>query len=381
MIAAETTGRVCLGLELDPAYVDVIVTRWEAFTGGTARLDGEGLTLAEARRHRGMRRRSISRCADASRSRPSLKILEGNPGKRPIRGNEPQPPRSQPTCPAHLSPTAKAEWKRLAQSLNKIGLLTQVDRAALAAYCQSYGRWVEAERKLAETPRVAEDPGRLRPALALARDLEQAARADGEVHGGARSHAVVAQPARDQIPTGPKPWEFEASNPPISRMIPWMSSSTEAGCRRRAGSSNSDAARGIRGCRLRRDRARCLREPSPCALRHCRSRVLDDEEALCLVNVNGGADRGGDVLVDPELNAAPGSNLPGRRQQCRSRWGSADASGRFGRAGSPCARWHALPRDSRHSSRRGGRPDQPALSPGRLDLCCGAEGFLPHRKR
>ena len=51
----------------------------------------------------------------------SLKIIQGNPGKRPIRGHEPQPPRSQPTCPAHLSPTAKAEWKRLAQSLNKIG--------------------------------------------------------------------------------------------------------------------------------------------------------------------------------------------------------------------------------------------------------------------
>ena len=54
VIAAETTGRVCLGLELDPAYVDVIVTRWQAFTGGTARLDGAGLTLAEARRQRGI---------------------------------------------------------------------------------------------------------------------------------------------------------------------------------------------------------------------------------------------------------------------------------------------------------------------------------------
>ena len=87
-----------------------------------------------------------------------VKIREGNPGKRRINGNEPQPSGCQPTCPAHLSPTAKAEWKRLAQSLNKIGLLTQVDRAALAAYCQSYGRWVEAERKLAETPALLKTP-------------------------------------------------------------------------------------------------------------------------------------------------------------------------------------------------------------------------------
>ena len=47
VIAAETSGRVCLGLELDPAYVDVIVSRWERFTGGTARLEAEGLTLAD----------------------------------------------------------------------------------------------------------------------------------------------------------------------------------------------------------------------------------------------------------------------------------------------------------------------------------------------
>ena len=33
LIAAETTGRVCLGLELNPVYVDVAVERWQLFTG------------------------------------------------------------------------------------------------------------------------------------------------------------------------------------------------------------------------------------------------------------------------------------------------------------------------------------------------------------
>ena len=33
LIAAETTGRVCLGIELNPAYVDVAVERWQRFTG------------------------------------------------------------------------------------------------------------------------------------------------------------------------------------------------------------------------------------------------------------------------------------------------------------------------------------------------------------
>lgn len=72
----------------------------------------------------------------------ALKRIRGNPGKRPINGQEPKPPSSQPTCLSHLSSSASAEWKRLAASLNRIGLLTQVDRAVLAAYCQPYRRWV-----------------------------------------------------------------------------------------------------------------------------------------------------------------------------------------------------------------------------------------------
>jgi DNA modification methylase len=38
IIAAEQEGRVCYGLELSPAYCDVIVARWEAFTGRKAEL-------------------------------------------------------------------------------------------------------------------------------------------------------------------------------------------------------------------------------------------------------------------------------------------------------------------------------------------------------
>jgi DNA modification methylase len=33
LIAAETTGRVCFAIELDPLYADVAVRRWQAFTG------------------------------------------------------------------------------------------------------------------------------------------------------------------------------------------------------------------------------------------------------------------------------------------------------------------------------------------------------------
>ena len=36
VIAAERTGRICFGLELEPRYVDVAVMRWEAFSGQKA---------------------------------------------------------------------------------------------------------------------------------------------------------------------------------------------------------------------------------------------------------------------------------------------------------------------------------------------------------
>ena len=42
LIAAETTGRVCLGMEVEPRYVDVAVKRWQAFTGKAACLHGDG---------------------------------------------------------------------------------------------------------------------------------------------------------------------------------------------------------------------------------------------------------------------------------------------------------------------------------------------------
>ncbi len=45
LIAAELTGRICYGLEIDPAYTDVIITRWQALTKREATLDGVGATF------------------------------------------------------------------------------------------------------------------------------------------------------------------------------------------------------------------------------------------------------------------------------------------------------------------------------------------------
>jgi DNA modification methylase len=47
IIAAEMTGRSCFAIEIDPAYVDVAVLRWQAFTGSTAILECAGRSFAE----------------------------------------------------------------------------------------------------------------------------------------------------------------------------------------------------------------------------------------------------------------------------------------------------------------------------------------------
>lgn len=49
IIAAQTTGRVCLAMELDPGYCDVAVRRWEEFTGEVAVLEREGGGSAPAK--------------------------------------------------------------------------------------------------------------------------------------------------------------------------------------------------------------------------------------------------------------------------------------------------------------------------------------------
>jgi len=80
----------------------------------------------------------------------NIRILHGNPGKRPLNGNEPQPRRERPSCPRWLTAEARKEWKRVVPELDRLGVLTIVDRAALTTYCQAWARYVEAEAMLTQ---------------------------------------------------------------------------------------------------------------------------------------------------------------------------------------------------------------------------------------
>ena len=56
MIAAERTGRRAVLLEIDPAYCDVILQRWQEETGQPAILDGEDRTFADVAAARAINR-------------------------------------------------------------------------------------------------------------------------------------------------------------------------------------------------------------------------------------------------------------------------------------------------------------------------------------
>jgi len=87
-----------------------------------------------------------------------LKMLTGNPGKRPLNADEPRPEPVIPECPPELGPVARKEWDRLATELASLKILTALDRAALAAYCNAYGLWAEATEAIQKYGTMVKSP-------------------------------------------------------------------------------------------------------------------------------------------------------------------------------------------------------------------------------
>jgi P27 family predicted phage terminase small subunit len=77
-----------------------------------------------------------------------LKLIEGNPGKRPLNENEPKFKKTKTKAPSHLGDVGKREWNRVSKILYKQGLLTEADLTALAAYCESYEQALMAYKYL-----------------------------------------------------------------------------------------------------------------------------------------------------------------------------------------------------------------------------------------
>src|ERR1044072_4138156 len=131
-----------------------------------------------------------------------LKMLTGNPGKRPLNADEPRPQVTIPEAPAELSPAARAEWDRLAAELSALGMLTNLDRAALAAYCGAYALWAEATEAIQKYGAMIKSPQGFpsqSPYLAIAnRQAEIMMRIASEFGFTPASRSRIAAPTEQQ---------------------------------------------------------------------------------------------------------------------------------------------------------------------------------------
>lgn len=104
-----------------------------------------------------------------------IHILQGGKSKthRDLNDSEPMPPEKIPRCPKHLDKEARKEWRRASKLLQDVGLLTDLDMAVLAGYCDAYSQWaqatVEVQTKGMIYKKADGSPG-LNPFLRVARE-------------------------------------------------------------------------------------------------------------------------------------------------------------------------------------------------------------------
>ena len=79
-----------------------------------------------------------------------LRVLHGKAADK-AREQIPQPRRALPRCPASLDGVAAECWRRLARELYDAGLLSNIDRDALANYCIAFARHQKAEEMIAKS--------------------------------------------------------------------------------------------------------------------------------------------------------------------------------------------------------------------------------------
>lgn len=91
----------------------------------------------------------------------ALKLLAGNPGKRPVAANNPgrgRVRRGAPDRPPELTGEAAREWDQVAPELEAAGLLAVTDRGILAAYCLAVADMLAARNAINEHGRFVQVP-------------------------------------------------------------------------------------------------------------------------------------------------------------------------------------------------------------------------------
>jgi P27 family predicted phage terminase small subunit len=144
-----------------------------------------------------------------------LKVLTGNPGKRPLNKNEPRPIPSAPDCPPELGPAAQREWARLVGDLSALNMITSLDRAALATYCGAYALWAEATEAIQKFGAMVKSPAGYpmqSPYISIAnRQAEIMMRIASEFGFTPASRSRISVPEERRLPLFEQPTLLRAS--------------------------------------------------------------------------------------------------------------------------------------------------------------------------
>jgi P27 family predicted phage terminase small subunit len=134
-----------------------------------------------------------------------MKVLRGNPGRRPLNEHEPEPEAPVDlTPPDWLQEDARLEWADKAPMLQRLGLLTEADLDAFCLYCQTFARWKAAEKKLLEFGMVVKSTSHngfpiVSPYLQIANKAQQQATKmliEFGLTPSSRSRVTVVKPSR-----------------------------------------------------------------------------------------------------------------------------------------------------------------------------------------
>lgn len=114
-----------------------------------------------------------------------LKLVKGNPGRRPVNKREPKAPRSRPSAPVHMSDRARETWGYVTGLLDRMGVLTEVDGVALEMLCEAYADYLAARAELkafgseyyATSTAAGDQMHRVHPAVAQRNDADRRIRA------------------------------------------------------------------------------------------------------------------------------------------------------------------------------------------------------------
>ena len=81
----------------------------------------------------------------------ALRVLRGNPGRRPLNQREPKPRLGLPPCPSSLKGPHRAAWRQITKMLRDAGIGTALDRHAMMLLVDAWVMWETATTALRQS--------------------------------------------------------------------------------------------------------------------------------------------------------------------------------------------------------------------------------------